>query len=325
MRFIIYGAGAIGGAIGGRLAEAGNDVVLIARGAHYEALQRNGLTVESPDRVVTSTIPVVDHPSSLTFAAGDVVIFAMKTQHTVAAAVELIRTAPPDITIVSAQNGVQNERMLLRRFRNVYGICVMCPAAHLEPGIVQAYSSPITGLLDIGRWPGPVDDTAAAISDALRASTFESVPRDDIARWKYGKLLMNLGNAVEALCGHVEGIGPVMRLARDEATGVLEAAGIAFVDRDEDRERRGDLMTMGEIADRPRGGGSSWQSLARGTGNIEADYLNGEIVMLGRLHGVATPVNELLQRRAGEAARAKTPPGSVDPTQLLDELGVAPT
>ena len=120
------------------------------------------------------------------------------------------------MVVSSAQNGVQNERMLIRRFANVYGICVMCPASHVQPGIVQAYSSPITGLLDIGRWAGPVDDTAVAISDALRASTFESEPRDQIARWKYGKLLMNLGNAVEALCGHVEGIGPVMRLAREE-------------------------------------------------------------------------------------------------------------
>ena len=154
----------------------------------------------------------------------------MKTQHTVAAANELSKVAPPDVAIVSAQNGVQNERMLLRRFANVYGMCVMCPASHLEPGVVQAYSSPITGLLDIGRWPGPIDDTTIAISDALRASTFESVARDDIARWKYGKLLMNLGNAVEALCGHVEGIGPIMRLARDE--------GAAVLDRGRDRLRR---------------------------------------------------------------------------------------
>jgi 2-dehydropantoate 2-reductase len=323
VRFIIYGAGAIGGAIGGRLAESGHDVALIARGAHYEALRRNGLTVESADRIITQDLPTVAEPSELTFGGDDVVVFAMKTQHTEAAAHALGRVAPRQVVAVSAQNGVENERILTRRFSHVYGVCVMCPASHLEPGIVQAYSSPITGLLDIGRWAGPVDDTAVAISDALRASTFESVPRDDIARWKYGKLLMNLGNAVEALCGHVDGIGPVMRLAREEAVGVLGAAGIAFVDRDEDRERRGDLMTIGEIAGRPRGGGSSWQSLARGTGNIEADYLNGEIVMLGRLHGVATPVNELLQRRAGEAAEARTPPGSVDPSELLVELDVA--
>ena len=94
---------------------------------------------------------------------------------------------------------------------------------------------------------------------------------------------------------------------------MLEAAGIDFVDREEDQARRGDLMTMGEIEGRPRGGGSSWQSLARGTGNIEADYLNGEMVMLGRLHGVPTPVNELLQRRANEAAEARIPPGRLTP------------
>ena len=89
MRFIIYGAGAIGGAIGGRLAESGHDVVLIARGAHYDALKLNGLTVESSDRIVTQRIPVVHDPSAITFADGDVVIFAMKTQHTVAAAHDL--------------------------------------------------------------------------------------------------------------------------------------------------------------------------------------------------------------------------------------------
>ena len=54
-----------------------------------------------------------------------------------------------------------------------------------------------------------------------------------------------------------------------------------------------------------RPGASSWQSLARGTGSIEADYLNGEIVLLGRLHGVATPVNAALQRLANHGrARA---------------------
>lgn len=320
MRFVVYGAGAIGGVLGGRLAEAGHDVVLIARGAHLEALQRDGLTVESPDRVVTLRIPTVGHPDELTFTDTDVVVFAMKTQHTVAAANALGAVAPPGITVVSAQNGVQNERMLIRRFADVYGICVMCPATHLEPGIVQAYSSPTTGLLDIGRWAGPVDDTALAIASAINDTTFESEPRDAIARWKYGKLLMNLGNAVEALCGHVEGIGPIMRRARDEGAYVLEAIDIDFVDRDEDQARRADLISMGEITGRPRGGGSSWQSLERGTGNIEADYLNGEIVMLGRLHDIATPVNELLQRRANEAAATHIPPGSVTPDELMAEL-----
>lgn len=322
MRFIIYGAGAIGGVIGGRLAEHGHDVVLIAHGTHYDALRTRGLSIESPHGTVTLDVAAVDHPSAVAFTPEDVVIFAMKTQHTAQAALELARTAPVELNVVSAQNGVENERVLVRQFANVYGICVMCPAAHLEPGVVQAYSSPISGLLDIGRWVGGADATATVISDALRASTFESEPRDAIARWKYGKLLMNLGNAVEAMCGHVDGIRDVMQAARAEGVNVLRAAGIDFVDRDEDRARRADLMTIGEIDGHVRGGGSSWQSLRRGTGNIESDYLNGEIVMLGRIHGLPTPVNALLQHRAREAAEAHIPPGSVDPKSLLDALGL---
>jgi 2-dehydropantoate 2-reductase len=85
------------------------------------------------------------------------------------------------------------------------------------------------------------------------------------------------------------------------------------------------LQRITEVNYRPvggtnRGGGSSWQSLTRGTGDIESDYLNGEIVLLGRLYGVATPVNELLQRRANHAAFTHGDPGQFTPQQLLDEL-----
>jgi 2-dehydropantoate 2-reductase len=65
------------------------------------------------------------------------------------------------------------------------------------------------------------------------------------------------------------------------------------------------------------GGGSSWQSLTRGTGSIEADFLNGEIVLLGREHDVPTPVNEALQRLANRAAADRIPPGSLTPEEVL--------
>jgi 2-dehydropantoate 2-reductase len=67
----------------------------------------------------------------------------------------------------------------------------------------------------------------------------------------------------------------------------------------------------------PRGGGSSWQSLTRGTGTIEADHLNGEIVLLGRLHGVPTPLNELLQHLANTFARERRPAGSMPVAELV--------
>ena len=74
---------------------------------------------------------------------------------------------------------------------------------------------------------------------------------------------------------------------------------------------------MQPIGGERRGGGSSWQSLARGTGAIEADYLNGEIVLLGRRHGVPTPVNAALQRVANRMARERIPPASL----TLEEIG----
>ncbi len=317
MRFVVYGAGAIGGAVGGRLFEHGHDVVLIARGAHYEAMRDRGLRLVDPDADTTLAIPVADHPSQVDLRADDVVVLAMKTQDTQGALQALVQTAPTEIAVVCAQNGVENERLALRHFADVYAMCVMCPANHLEPGVVQASSTPITGLLDLGRYPGELDERVVAIASALERSTFESVPRPDIMRWKYTKLLMNLGNAAEALCGPVDGAGEIVRRARAEGAAVLEAAGIDAASREEDRERRAGRMDVKPIAGAARGGGSSWQSLQRGTGTIEVDYLNGEIVLLGRRYGIDTPVNASLQRLANDAARRHASPGSVTPEELL--------
>jgi 2-dehydropantoate 2-reductase len=70
----------------------------------------------------------------------------------------------------------------------------------------------------------------------------------------------------------------------------------------------------------PSRGGSSWQSLVKGSGSIEADYLNGEIMLLGRLHGIPTPVNETLCRVANEFARERRAPGSLTAAQLIAQI-----
>jgi 2-dehydropantoate 2-reductase len=263
---------------------------------------------------------LVSHPAGFEFCADDVVIMAMKSQHTGKALSALLASAPPTVSVVCMQNGVANEPAALRLFEDVYGVCVVCPALHLEPGVVEAHASPLAGILDIGRFPhgvGPLGDKIAA---AFSSSTFESVPRDDIMRWKYGKLLNNLGNAVDALCGPDPDARVVRRRARTEGAAVLAAAGIDAVSSDEDAARRGDNFQWGGDAARSRPGSSSWQSLARSTGSIEADYLNGEIVLLGRVHGVPTPVNLLLQRLAATAARDGRRPGEMPVDELLRML-----
>lgn len=324
MRFVVLGAGAIGGVIGARLAQAGQKVALIARGEHAAVIGRDGLTIESPGGAETLRLQVATDPAELGIAADDVVLLAVKSQHTVPALESLRAAAPADTPVVCAQNGVANEREALRRFERVLALCVMCPAGYLEPGVVKAWSDPVTGLLDVGPFPesSPATwDLAREVSEALRAATFDSLVRTDIMRWKYAKLVMNLGNVVQALCGPQAPAGDLIQILRAEAYGCFDAAGIDVASAEEDRQRRGDLLAIQPVGEQPWPGGSSWQSLARAAGSIETDHLNGEITLLGRLHGVPTPANALVQGLAAESLASGAKPGTLTPEQILAMLG----
>ncbi len=314
-RYVVFGAGAIGGVVGARLAQSGHDVALVARGAHRDAIAERGLQIDDPDASAVVRVPVTDDVATLDPGPDDIVLLAVKGQDT-PAALEALAPWAPELPVVCLQNGVANEAAILRLFRDVYAVPVMCPAEHLRPGVVQANSAPITGLFDIGRYPSGVDDRCEEIAAALRASTFESIVRPDVMRWKWRKLMMNLGNAVDAACGRAHGNGRILEAVWAEAEAVVAAAGIDIASEAEDRERRGDRLSIRPVAGSERGGGSSWQSLARSTGSIETDLFNGEISLLGRMHGIPTPVNEGLQRVAREMARTGAAPGSMTPEEL---------
>ncbi|MDI2132333.1 ketopantoate reductase family protein [Yinghuangia seranimata] len=321
MRFVVHGAGAVGGVVGGRLFQAGHEVVLIARGAHGAAIAERGLRVVAPDRDDTLPVPVVAHPRELAFRDGDVVLLAVKTQDTPAALRDLALAASADTPLVCAQNGVANEDLALRHFANVYGMRVVLPALHVEPGVVQAHSAPYAGTLDLGRYPhdpDAADPTAHAIAEALRGATFGAEVRPEIMRWKYAKLLLNLSTAVEALCGPEGRRNAVQRLALAEGHAVYEAAGIVPLDDPADPPRRERVVDL-PVGGVPRPGGSAFQSLLRGAGSIETDYINGEVVRLGRLHGVPTPVNEAVHRIAVRHAVEGRPPGTATVADILAE------
>lgn len=327
MRYLIIGAGAVGGTVGGRLAQAGHDVVLVARGDQHAALSGNGLRLRVPEGELTYRLPVVGGPRPLgELRPDDVLVLAVKTQDSVAA-LETWAAAPvagggtaaERLPLVCAQNGVESQRLALRRFRHVYGVCVWLPSTFVEPGVVAAAGTPLTGILHLGRYPHGTDETVRRIAADLEKAHFEAPVVEDVTRWQYAKLLSNLGNALEAVSGPAGGPEAEALYARVRAEGaaVLDAAGIAYVSADEQRAVRGDKVTLVPLEGVPRGGGSSWQSLSRGAGTIEADYLNGEIVLLGRLHGVPTPLNELLQRLANEFARERRTPGSLPVDELV--------
>ena len=322
MRIVVLGAGGIGGTIGARLHQGGYDVALIARGAHGEAVRARGLTFAAPDERRTLHLRVYADPAEVTWTPDDVVVLAVKSQDTERAARALVAAAGPGVPVVAAQNGVANERTLARWFGRVHGLCVMMPTEHLEPGVVIAHSAAATGILDLGRFPSGTDDVDDALASAFRDSRCESVARPDIMRWKYRKLLNNLGNAVQALCGtdlDSEDALAALHLLTAEAERAFAAADIDPVGEAEDDARRGDHLRLEPVAGAVRGGGSTWQSLARGSG-VETDHLNGEIALLGRLHGVPTPANARIQALMTEASTQGARPGAWTAAALLAEL-----
>ncbi|KQY24726.1 2-dehydropantoate 2-reductase [Cellulomonas sp. Root485] len=328
MRHIIIGTGAVGGVIGGLLASAGKDVVLVARGRQLAALRTGGLEVTTATGTVRVHPPTAAGPQDVELRPDDVLVLAVKSQDTTAALTAWADrpvagggTAAERLPVVCAQNGVDNERAALRQFATVVAMCVWLPATFLEPGRVSAGGTPVPGVLTVGPAAQGVDpDLVTAYARDLVDAGLRAPATADVMAWKYRKLLSNLANAVEALCGTTRDEAAAELAGRADAEGraVLAAAGIDVLDEAvHDAARAG--FTMSRLPGLEHTGGSSWQSLVRGTGSIEADHLNGEIVLLGRLHGVPTPVNAVLQRRARQAAATGAEPGSFTAGALLRE------
>lgn len=335
MRYVIVGAGGIGGAIGARLAETGRDVILVARGAHAAAMKAEGLRLSIPERVIVVHPPVAQTVGELALRMGDVLILAVKGQDAPVLMADLaalpvsaegaeqpigLGTAGESLPIYCAQNGLNNERAALRHFAHVHGMEVSLQATFLEPGRVSSARSPYTGILEVGVYPAGSDELDARVAADLNDSGFLATVREDVMAWKRAKLLRNLNNALDALCGRRPDDQASLDAVRDamvaEATQVYAAAGLSLVDADEFTPHKAKSRFL-PVEGRSSGGGSTWQSVTRGLGSVETDYLNGEIVLLGRLHSVPTPVNERVQQRMAVFIRSGGRPGDVAPAELL--------
>lgn len=314
---VVYGVGAVGGVIAARLRLAGFRVSAVARGTHLAAIRAGGLTLVTQAGSETVPLPSAASASEIDWATDPLVILAVKSNQTAAALDDLVAHAPAATPLFAAQNGVANEPAALRRFANVYGVAVMLPAGHLEPGVVVQQCHPVAGILDVGRYPAGRDDVAEQLSSALRAAQFVSEAREDIMARKHRKLIANLGNGVIATFRPGPQADELVARARHEAERVLTLAHIPFVSAEEDQVRRGDLL-RGRVRDDLYG--STWQSLARGHTDVETDWFNGEIVLQARLHGHTAAVNELIQRVTAEHARRGRAPRSLDAAQALSEL-----
>lgn len=316
MRIIIYGVGAVGGAAAAALIENGQEVIGIARGAQLAAIRTDGLRMRSPqfDKVVQ--FECVSDPAEIAFHADDMILLCMKTQDTPPALEALRAAGVNEQPVFCLQNGVENERMALRVFPNVHGVTVMLPAGLHGPGQAVAYCEPKFGMFDIGRYPGGHDADDARLAKAFEGSMIEPFVQEDVMASKYGKLLLNLSNITQAALGRGVETEEIGEALREEALAAYEANGIAWMNLGKGDPRRDQFMNFGTVLGIDNAGGSTLQSLARGAGSVETDYLNGEIALLGRMAGVPTPVNAAMVRLGAKLAREGAAPASM----TLDDL-----
>ena len=318
MRFVMLGAGAIGGVVGGQLAKAGFDVIFVdPLREHAEAINRHGLHLRGVHGHHILRVPAVTDVGAVSFRDGDVVVCSVKSYHTDATMHALRRATPLELPIFCAQNGVRNEEMAARYFRAVHGVMVMIGAKRLVAGEVVHTSA---GPLGFGTWPSGLSDVAREVAQAVAKTDIPSYTTEEIAVHKWNKMAVNLNNATIGLLGlsvQEAQSDPEVRAwmadVYDEGVRVLRAAGIRFegppgLGSVEKRiqDLRGPVTGVTvpaeeELKHRP----SLWQDLYHGGGQVEADWFNGEIVRLGDTHGVPTPYSRLLLELITEMARSR--------------------
>ena len=334
-RYIILGAGAVGGALGGRLALAGREVVLVARGDHLAVLRERGLRLRTPDEDVTQPLQAVGSPEEIELDVEDILILATKTQQANEVLVgwtdaplhqngRPAGTAGERLPIFIALNGVAGEGFAHRYFRRVYGVCVWMPVVHLIAGEVIIRSTPRSGMLHIGRVPNTTkdhDQVLEQVAADLVAANFDVPLPDDVMAWKYRKLISNIGNVFQALVARNGDWRPLVVDAEAEARRVLDAVGIRYTSDAEETAARAAGFTMKPVPGVAASlGGSTWQSLQRSTGNIETDYLNGEIVMIAHRAGLEAPINARLAILARWASATGAKPGEMSAQELAKLL-----
>lgn len=294
MKIAVMGAGAVGCTFGARLAEAGHEVTFVARGRHLEALQTRGLELHSTlgDVRLEPTRAVAD-PAEV--GEVDLVLFTVKSQDTAEA---LLRAAPlvgDDSRVLTLQNGVRNVEALVGAFgpERVYAGVSYLEAVVAAAGVV-VHKSPFARIV-YGALAAD-DARLDEVDAALRGAGIEVELVDDPRAAVWRKWLFICGfSGVTALTRRP--IGPV--LACEETLALFEGAlrEVAALAPHEGVTLPGDVVEQTVAFARERVEPSMTSSLAQDLAAgkpLELEALNGEVVRLGRVHGVPTPVNAMI-------------------------------
>ena len=165
--------------IGARLFQHGHDVVLIARGAHYEAIRDRGPRMQSPVEDVMLQIPVVDRPSDFTFTADDVVLLGDEVAGHFARRLDALPRRAARSPWCARRTASRTSASRCVASPNVYGDLRHAPDGAHRAAARAGDSARSSGILDIGRYPRASTTRQPTVAAALAPSTFVSVPRAD--------------------------------------------------------------------------------------------------------------------------------------------------
>jgi 2-dehydropantoate 2-reductase len=322
MRFIILGAGAIGTAMGGYLASSGFDVILVGRPSHADAIKQRGLTLRTAKGIFHPQVTAVSSLEKMEWRSDDVVFLTCKSQHSRDLLASLTK-APRGTPVFCFQNGVRNEEWAAETFTNVYAGLVQISANFIEPGVVEHTRNDV---LAIGKYPAGLDEVTTRVGAALERSGFRVTYYESAMPRKWGKLLVNLNNALYALIDTFlqwaytdEATRTFLAATMNEGLDVIAAAGIDIEmgPGEPPAEEFVRQMAAGAFAypnpmDLPperRTYPSTWQDVVLHRETTEVEHFNGEIVRLGLKHGVPTPYNSALLEMMRELVSRHAMPG----------------
>jgi 2-dehydropantoate 2-reductase len=296
MRIAVMGAGGIGGNFGARLAAAGEDVALIARGAHLAAIRERGL------RALSATVGDVHvRPRIATDVPGevgpvDVVLLTTKLYDLEAAAASCKPLLAPDTPVISLLNGVDSEDRMIPILgpEHVVGGVSYVTAHIVEPGVVQHVSG--QQRMAFGELDGGRSARLDAFDAVARAAGIETIYSEDIRQeiWRKFALLAGLSGVTavaRAPLGDVRADPELKQLMDDAIEEVLTVARARGIGLDDDSERARIKAYMESSSPDLRP--SMLVDLEAGK-RLEVEGISGAVVRLGREHGVATPINRTI-------------------------------
>ena len=292
MKVAIMGSGGLGGLYGGRLAQAGCDVTFIARGAHLEAVQKDGLLLESDahGNVHLPHVAATDDPSSI--GVVDYVLIAVKLWDTPSAVRAIRPLVGPQTAVLSLQNGVTKDDVLREEFGSgaVMGAVAYVATHVARPGVIRQ-TGPMQRLI-FGEYAGSRSARADRLLQPLLHAGIQAEISDDIRRtiWEKYVFLVGLSGTTATMRSS---IGPIRQHPRSraflhdllkETTAVGRGHGVRLPEHYAD-ERLAFLDTV------PFTMTSSMHHDLENGNRLEVAWLSGGVVQLGSKVGVPTPAN----------------------------------